>query len=366
MSNTDEPFIARTVDKSVDKLQPAKRKTFEVDQDIASGACLPSHTRAYVAHVHGSVPIRKLARAVGKHPSTILRQVRRVEACRDDPLLDAALDRIGDTIFGGDAMKPDRAATFISQADPVVVTPVFAMVLAHLAVTGTVLALAQDLDKAVVVRDGPEGSTERLAVVDRAVASALVLQDWIAPDNPQNRIVRYRITPAGRVALRDCDAGADLALAEDPGPDNPRANRYGLPETPLMQLARRKDRAGIAFLSNDLVRAGERLREDYELAQLDPDKPDDWLDYCAAAPTHLYEGATTPAAMAHGRVASALSVLGPGLGDVAFSCCCALDGLEKAEKRLGWAARSGKIVLRIALIHLARHYGQALGDPMIG
>ena len=37
-------------------------------------------------------------------------------------------------------------------------------------------------------------------------------------------------------------------------------------------------------------------------------------------------------------------------------CCCYLEGLEVAEKRMGWSARSGKIVLRIALMRLRRHY----------
>ena len=60
--------------------------------------------------------------------------------------------------------------------------------------------------------------------------------------------------------------------------------------------------------------------------------------------------------------------LGPGLGDVALRCCCYLEGLETVEKRLGWAARSGKIVLRIALQRLKRHYDvlHGPGGPMIG
>ena len=63
-----------------------------------------------------------------------------------------------------------------------------------------------------------------------------------------------------------------------------------------------------------------------------------------------------------GRGYPRLSALGPGLADIAFRVCCFLDGLEKAEKRLGWSARSGKVVLRIALQRLAQHYG--LEDPL--
>ena len=40
------------------------------------------------------LPLRALARARGCHASTVLRQVRRIEAWRDDPLVDEALERI--------------------------------------------------------------------------------------------------------------------------------------------------------------------------------------------------------------------------------------------------------------------------------
>jgi hypothetical protein len=49
-------------------------------------------------------------------------------------------------------------------------------------------------------------------------------------------------------------------------------------------------------------------------------------------------------------------------------CCCFLEGLETAEQRMGWSARSGKIVLRIGLQRLRRHYDETYGrsGPLIG
>jgi len=63
-----------------------------------------------------------------------------------------------------------------------------------------------------------------------------------------------------------------------------------------------------------------------------------------------------------------LQDLGPGLSDVVLRCCCYLEGLETVEKKLAWSARSGKIVLRIALLRLRRHYEETTGPggPMIG
>ena len=61
------------------------------------------------------------------------------------------------------------------------------------------------------------------------------------------------------------------------------------------------------------------------------------------------------------RQADALRGLGCGLGEVALRVCCHLEGMESLEKRMGWSARSGKIVLRIALTQLVRHYAASEG-----
>ena len=52
--------------------------------------------------------------------------------------------------------------------------------------------------------------------------------------------------------------------------------RYNLSESPLTALARRRDKDGKQFLSDDLVRVGERLREDFELAQMGPRVAQNW------------------------------------------------------------------------------------------
>ena len=57
-------------------------------------AWLPDAAATYVAHTGGGQPLRALARAKGCHASTVMRQVRRVEAWRDDPLIDEALERL--------------------------------------------------------------------------------------------------------------------------------------------------------------------------------------------------------------------------------------------------------------------------------
>ncbi len=53
---------------------------------------VPDAARHYVSHVEMGQPIRALARSAECHASTILRQIRRLETRRDDPLVDDALD----------------------------------------------------------------------------------------------------------------------------------------------------------------------------------------------------------------------------------------------------------------------------------
>ena len=58
-------------------------------------AWVPQGAKHYLAHTEVGLPIRELARKCGCHASTILRQIRRFETRRDDPLIDAALRKLG-------------------------------------------------------------------------------------------------------------------------------------------------------------------------------------------------------------------------------------------------------------------------------
>src|SRR6478672_7933122 len=100
-----------------------------------------------------------------------------------------------------------------------------------------------------------------------------------------------------------------------------------------------------ATIDNVQLEAGERLRRDYTLAQLEPRLCTD-----LSAPVVLGSGPTQAAFLsntalaAKQRFSKALSAVGPGLSDVLFDVCCALKGLEVAERQKGWPRRSGKVV----------------------
>lgn len=322
--------------------------------------------RHYLAHTEGGQSIRSLARAAQCHASTVLRQVRRTETLRDDPLVDAALRRL---VMGRDKMNGtiQKESAMTIHTTPAGAPPVTTQklraeglrILRRLSETGAVLAIAQGMEMGVVVRESPDGDTTRTAVVDQAVAQAMALSEWIACDDPDARISRYRITAAGRAELRGLMASSEngaLGFAEGQvrfeGASPVLPQRLpSVADSPLAALARRKEKDGTPFLPRDLVAAGERLREDFELAQIDGADVD-WMACVGGAGPQ-----TGPA----GRVAQALCDLGPGLGDVALRCCCFLEGMEIIEKKMGWCARSGKVVLRIALTRLKRHY-EDLGD----
>lgn len=331
---------------------------------------VPEPVRSYLAHTEGGQAIRALARDRGCHPSTVMRQVRRTEQRRDDPLVDRALVTLSRIMRTPDTEKELLSSDAQTQTSAMQIVPderIFAResqrVLIRLAEPGAVLAVADGMDKAVVVRDGAEGISQRTAVVATTVAEAMALQDWIALQGA-GRIARYRITPAGMARLRP-----QPGEAEAPGSLLGRSNRarirYGAAEGPLVGLARRRGQDGRPFLTHQLAGAGERMREDYELARMAPggdSEPEALLRDSLTAPARRSAARTGPEA-ARARLCSALYELGPGLADVALRCCCLLDGLEEAERALGWSARSGKIVLRIALQRLARHYEDTQGGP---
>lgn len=349
---------------------------------------VPTGVLNYVLHTELGLSIRQIARMNACHASTVLRQVRKLENRRDDPLMDSALISVAALVH---ISLPAN-----SRKDPAIMTETIEVaplpdqttlnrealrILSRLCETGAVLAVAQDMDKAVVVRER-EGQTARTAVVPQEIAQAMVLKEWIACDAP-GRISRYRITAAGRGALNRLMAASEnqaqgfaeaQAGFEGASPAASRAARpmrFAMAESPLSALARRRDRDGSRFLDDGLVAAGERLREDFELAQMGPRDAVNWTRFLNGENRFGYvtdKGVSGAPAMARERVAQAIHELGEGLADVVLRCCCFLEGLETAEKRLGWSARSGKIVLRIALIRLSEHYRSQAGGAgrMIG
>ena len=353
---------------------------------------LPQALRLYIDHTGEGLSLRAIARRQGCAASTIMRLVRRYENRRDDPLLDEALGCLLQTPAAParkehvDMTAPVRAATL--QIDDETLMREGRRMLRRLAEPGAVLAIAPDMDKAVVMREMPDGRTVRTAVMDRNVAQAFVLKDWITC-RKAGRVATYDITGAGRAALRRM-LGADvtgggMAEAATPfgdqhrvwgdkvvvEPEGRRRVRYNLAESPIAVMGRRRDKGGKVFLESDLVAAGERLREDFELAQMGPRVAQNWDRFLTGGDRGGFRadtGAGNGPSTARDRVAAALRDLGPGLGDVALRVCCFLEGIEAAEKRMGWASRSGKIVLRIALMRLRRHYDETYGKsgPLIG
>ncbi|RID91330.1 helix-turn-helix domain-containing protein [Gemmobacter lutimaris] len=360
--------------------------------DFTLPAWLPDAVRLYLDHTEDGLSLRELARREGLAASTVMRQVRRYEARRDDPLVDEALAALARAQGAGSAAQPPDRKDAPGMTAPIRLTPVTLdeagidrearRVLRRMAEPGAVMAIAPEMQKAAVLRTGSDGRMVQTAVLDRAVAQAFALKDWIAV-RKQGRLTSYEITAPGRAALkrlveeedrrRQAHHGAfgtTEAGAADPAETDPAASarrlRYTLTESPVAVLARRRDKDGRAFLEPELVQAAERLREDFELAQIGPRVTQNWDGFVTGVAAAIdMKGAPSDA---RDRVALALRDLGPGLGDVALRVCCYLEGLEVAERRMGWAARSGKIVLRIALQRLRRHYDETYGraGPLIG
>ena len=143
-------------------------------------------------------------------------------------------------------------------------------------------------------------------------------------------------------------------------PEGPRrtGTARGRPRTVTVNLAE----STIAWLhtrghlDDRLFDAGERLRRDYERAQLAPSVTMRWdpVRVKSTGDTGLTAGEKQIAAKA--RFDGALAAAGSGLADVLWRVVCAGESLPAAERALEWPARSGKVVLRLALDRVAAFY----------
>jgi hypothetical protein len=175
--------------------------------------------------------------------------------------------------------------------------------------------------------------------VDDALLLSATGRAWLTgeqigtdPYSAQHQLLRLR-------PMRD-DSGEETTVVVNDG------------ESPLGWLHAR------AAIDDLQLEAGERLRRDYTLAQLEPRVCIDLSAPVVLGSASAKAGFISDTALAaKQRFRGAMSAVGPGLSDLLFDVCCALKGLEAAEKAKGWPRRSGKVVLALALDRLAAHYG---------
>ena len=132
-----------------------------------------------------------------------------------------------------------------------------------------------------------------------------------------------------------------------------RTDTVNLTESPLGWLKAR------GLVSERQSEAGEKLREDWERGGLGPAVTMRWdaapRDKAArAAPSA--GAATLRQVAARRRFDAAVAAVGAGLTDLLWRVICAGDGMREAERAFGWPARTGRVVLCIALDRLADHY----------
>lgn len=178
------------------------------------------------------------------------------------------------------------------------------------------------------------------------------------------------LTASGRALVRRGLAGADGYAAQhhDRGTISLNDPTFGSitvtvnhDESPLAWLRRRKGRDGRPLVDAAEFAAGERLRSDYTRARIMPRVTANWTAAVAGKRRDGTAGGIaelTEAAMAaRQRVEKALRSVGPELSGLLVDFCCFLKGLEQIERERQWPPRSAKVVLRLGLGGLARHYG---------
>lgn len=344
----------------------------------------------YFAHVECAAPLRRIAEASGTPLTSVHRAIRRIEQLRDDPLLDAALDAIAAAIRHADAPAlsnedialphPATGAAAAARKTQAQSHPnrLAQRALARLAEPESFLIVAKGAEKAGVFCRKNK-FRRPLALVTLEMAADFAARDWVRMASRTEMSAKYVIAEPGRAFLRRLAAeeqarnapveassfaaqhglrGVRQVARADGAVESIRVN---VGESPLGWLARRKGADGQPFLEPEEVEAGERLRDDFEAAQMGPRVAQDWRKFLTPR-----DGASGPGAgpcegpsAARDRFAKALAELGPGLSDAALRACCFLEGLEATERRMGWSARSGKVVLKLALQRLAYHYGVA-------
>ena len=180
--------------------------------------------------VHGK-PMREIARATGVHASTVMRHVRKIENNAEDPNIQAL-------IRAAEAAPMDMGHSVGAE---------IARAKKSLRVTGAVLVVSKGMKRAVVLHPTENGEFEQATVISDAAVHMMVLQSTVRPI-AHGRITKYVLSEEADGTL-PIEASAPVRLVD----------------SPMENLARRKDNEGRPFLERDLIKAGLRLHEEFRL-----------------------------------------------------------------------------------------------------
>ena len=198
---------------------------------------------------------------------------------------------------------------------------------------------------AILVRPGPRGSLGAgrvcSALLDDAVAAGALRRD------------RHGVY--GLADPDGCPVPASTGVIAEHG--GPRINEA---ESPLAWLHSRTGADGGKLIDDAAFLAGERFRRDVTQAAMLPSVTTNWSRMEATgsrASPHDPALASDAVIAARQRVRAAFQVLGRDMGHFVLDICGFLVPLQQAEMQRSWPARSGKLVLKLALARLASHYG---------
>ena len=258
----------------------------------------------YDAHVHLGLSIRELARQSAGHASTILRQIRRIEALQSDPQVKAALAKLkssrGEGAEPASSCPPDQSLNknVINLLEP----------------KNAVLVMSENVEMAGIFLISSESEPQKLGLVSRAHAQSMIASGALHCVSA-DRLSRY-VLASNLQPQNEC-AEAPQAFQTRPNPAIETEPVFkGSPETPLMTLARRRNKDGTYFLTRALVAAGNRFHDDFEIAQtVRPDgfSHEDWLRCASGA---ALSGGSEKQQLLIERVAATLRDLGPELSDI--------------------------------------------------
>lgn len=217
----------------------------------------------------------------------------------------------------------------------------------------TTVASAKGLEKAVI-----KLNHTILGTLSINTLNEWLRQNWVEKVREGHSISEFDITVKG---IKVCE-GEPIEIPKNAFNGNIKGHHIA--STPIFKLYSRKN----STITQEQFQSALKLHTDFYIAcnvhniptSMDWDKLVNRVDSSLSIPLQWFDDGKRA-----DNFEQALTYVGTGLADILLLCVCYEYGLEECEKRLGWSARSGKIVLRIALNQLSQFYTKEFVDANI-